>query len=175
LKRALPLIAAAVIAACLLSACGKSTKTVTETSANGQLTTQTVPSVHFAKTKLVLHLGLAFGAFHRYIYVPLRSGAFRSGATGRVRAFLKAAAAAAFIAHELRIAHEDALADERLRPLANKIAALLARVGGLGGPLKAGSLDTAGLLGAAGAVAALGSASSGAGAAVKEIPAAVGG
>jgi hypothetical protein len=174
-KRALPLIAAAVIAVCLLSACGNSTKTVTETTVNGQVTTQTVPNVHFAKTKFVLHLGLAFGAFHRYIYKPLRAGAFRAGATGRLRAFLKAAASVAFIVHELRIAREDALADEHLRPIANKVEALLGRVGGLGSSLKAGSLDAASLLGAAGAVSSLGAASGNAGAAVKELAPAIGG
>jgi len=36
------------------------------------------PHVHLAKTKFVLHAGLAFGAFHRYIYEPFRSGAFTS-------------------------------------------------------------------------------------------------
>jgi hypothetical protein len=173
-KRALPLIAAAMIAACLLSACGKSSKTVTETTANGQVTTQTVPRIHFAKTKFVLHTGLAFGAFHRYIYKPLRAGAFRSGATGRIRAFVKAAAAAAFIVHELKIAHEDALADDHLRPLARKVEALIASITGIRSHLKGSSVDTASLLGASSAIGSLGAASRGAGAAIKEIPVTVG-
>src|SRR4030088_2328381 len=79
--------------------CGSSTKTVSETAANGQVSSQTVPNVHFAKTKVVLHMGLAFGAFHRYIYKPLRAGAFKSGAAGRVKALLKAGAAALFAVH----------------------------------------------------------------------------
>ena len=56
--------------------CGSAMKTVSSTAANGQVTTQTVPNVHFAKTKFVLHAGLAFGAVHRYIYKPYRSGGF---------------------------------------------------------------------------------------------------
>jgi hypothetical protein len=68
-----------------LAGCGNATKTVSSTGPNGQATTQTVPNVHFAKTKFVLHAGLAFGAIHRYIYKPLRAGALRSGTPGRVK------------------------------------------------------------------------------------------
>jgi hypothetical protein len=66
-----------------LAIAGCGTKTVTSTGANGQVTSQTVPNVHFAKTKCLLHAGLAFGAIHRYIYKPLRAGALRSGARTR--------------------------------------------------------------------------------------------
>jgi hypothetical protein len=152
-----------------VSAAGCGTKTVTQTAANGAVTTKTVPNVHFAKTKFVLHVGLAFGAFHRYIYKPLKSGAFSSGAKGRVKAFLKAGAAALFAAHELKTAREDALSDDRLRPLAEKVEALLGRFTSLGSSLKSGSANPAELAGAAGAVSSLGAASSGVGAAIKEV------
>ncbi|MEV7908560.1 hypothetical protein AB0P04_43915, partial [Streptomyces anulatus] len=33
----------------------------------------------FAKIRFALHAGLALGAFHRYIYKPLRSGGFMAG------------------------------------------------------------------------------------------------
>jgi len=70
----------------------------------------------FAKTKFVLHAGLAFGAFHRYIYKPFRSGGFSSqNSTGkRLLAFGKAAAAGAFVVHEVRLAAEDAQANPTL-------------------------------------------------------------
>lgn len=58
----------------------------------------------FAKTKFVAHAALGFGAFHRYIYKPYRAGTFKSGAHGRLRAFIKAALAALFIKHEVRLA-----------------------------------------------------------------------
>ena len=80
-----------VVFAGSLAGCG--TKTVTQTGANGAVTTRTVPNVHFAKTKFVLHMGLAFGAFHRYVYKPWKSGSFSSGAKGRVKAILKAGTA----------------------------------------------------------------------------------
>jgi hypothetical protein len=156
-----------VVFAGSLAGCG--TKTVTQTGANGAVTTRTVPNVHFAKTKFVLHMGLAFGAFHRYVYKPWKSGSFSSGAKGRVKAILKAGTAALFAAHELKTARDDALSDDRLRPLAEKVEALLGRLTSLGSSLRSGSLNPAELLGAAGAVSSLGAASSGVGAAIKEV------
>jgi len=62
----------------------------------------------FAKTRFVLHAAEAFGVFHRYLYKPYRNGAFRKGASGRIRTFLKAGAAALFIKRQVRLATEDA-------------------------------------------------------------------
>jgi len=58
----------------------------------------------FAKTTFVAHAALGFGAFHRYIYKPYQAGAFRSGAPGRLAAFVKAGLAALFIKREVRLA-----------------------------------------------------------------------
>lgn len=80
----------------------------------------------FAKTKFVLHAGLAFGAFHRYLYKPFRAGTFRSGAHGRIFAFVKAGLAALFIKREVRLAYEDAKANPTLCKV---IAAPLQAVG----------------------------------------------
>lgn len=164
-----------LIGTLILAGCGSSTKTVSATGANGQVTTQKVPAIHFANTKFIFHTGLAFGAFHRYIYKPLRAGALRSGAPGRIKVLLKGAAAAVFIVHELRIAHDDALASNQLRPLANKVDGLLAKVGGLVHGLKTGSVNPSEITGASGAVDSLGSASSGLGAKIKELSSSVGG
>ncbi len=89
----------------------------------------TCPSANttpFAKTKFVAHAGLAFGAFHRYLYTPYRDGSFRSGQKGRVTAFAKGALAALFIKREIRLASEDVKANPTL---CNAIAAPLAEVG----------------------------------------------
>ena len=170
------LVAILLIATALGAAgCGNSTKTVSSTGSNGQVTTQTVPNVHFAKTKFLLHTGLAFGAFHRYIYKPLRAGALRRGAPGRVRVLLKGAAATIFIVHELRLAHDDALSSDLLRPLANKIDAAGSAIGRLAGGLKSGAVNPAEILSASGAVDALGGASRTLGAGVKDISSSVGG
>ncbi len=159
----------------IFAGCGSSTKTVSSTGSNGQVTTQTVPNVHFAKTKFLLHSGLAFGAFHRYIYKPLRSGALHKGAPGRVKVLLKGAAAAIFISHELRLAHDDALSSDLLRPLASKIDAARSTIGGLAAGLKSGSVNPAAIISASGAADALRSASSGLGAGIKDISSIVSG
>lgn len=156
----------------VLAGCG--TKTVSSTNANGHVSTQTVPNVHFAKTKFVLHMGLAFGAIHRYIYKPLRNGALRRGAPGRVKVLLKGAAAAVFAVHELRLAHDDALASNLLRPLANKVDSLGSKLSGLVSGLKSGSVNPATILSSSGAADALGSASSGLGVGIKDISSAIG-
>ena len=167
MSRVLALIAVLLVFAAGAAGCGS--KTITQTGANGAVTTKTVSNIHFAKTKFVLHLGLAFGAFHRYIYKPYQAGAFRSGAPGRVKAIVKAGSAALLAVHELKTAHEDALSDEHLRPLAEKVEQLLNRLTHLGGVFKGGSFDPAGVIGAAGAVSTLGAASGALGAVVKEV------
>ncbi len=156
-----------------VAGCGSATKTVSSTGANGQVTTQTVPKVHFAKTKFVLHAGLAFGAIHRYIYKPLRAGALHNGAPGRVKVLLKGAAAAIFAVHELRLAHNDALSSDLLRPLTNKVDGLSSKLTGLVGGLKNGSVNPAAIASAAGATDALGSASNGLGVGIKDISSAL--
>ena len=74
----------------------------------------------------MLHSGLAFGAFHRYVYKPYRAGTFSSGAHGRIKAFVKAGLAALFIKREVRLAYEDAKANPTLCKV---IAAPLQAVG----------------------------------------------
>jgi hypothetical protein len=125
--------------------------------------------VHFAKTKFVLHAGLAFGAFHRYIYKPFKQGAFRQGAHGRIKAFVKGAAAALFTYHEVKIALKDARSSKLLSKLVSPLTALQARFAGLRGKLKGGKLDPSGDIAAAnGEVESLRSQSSGLGAAIKD-------
>lgn len=158
-----------LVATLALAGCGNATKTVSSTGPNGQVTTQTVPNVHFAKTKFVLHAGLAFGAIHRYIYKPLRDGALRSGAPGRVKVLLKGAAAAVFAVHELRLAHKAALSSDLLRPLTNKVDGLSSKLTGLVGGLKNGSVSPAAILSATHATDVLGSASNGLGVGIKDI------
>lgn len=77
----------------------------------------------FAKTKFVLHSGLAFGAFHRWLYKPFKAGTFNKGADGRIKAFVKGGLAALFVKREIRLATEDvkaspALCKAMIKPLA---------------------------------------------------------
>lgn len=99
----------------LLAGCGDKTKTVTDTGSDGQATVKTVADVKAAKTKFVLHMGLAYGAFRRYIQKPYQSGAFKQGAPKRKRTIVKAGLAAAFAYHELKSARRAAESSDVLR------------------------------------------------------------
>ena len=69
----------------------------------------------FAKTKFVLHTGLAFGAFHRYLYKPYQAGSFTSGTTThKVLQATKAGVSALYIKREVRLAIIDVQANPAL-------------------------------------------------------------
>jgi hypothetical protein len=80
----------------------------------------------FAKTKFVLHSGLAFGAFHRYLWKPYKANTFQKGSKGRIGAFVKGGLAALFIKREVRLASEDVKANPTL---CKAIAAPLGQIG----------------------------------------------
>ncbi|MEU1731292.1 hypothetical protein [Streptosporangium sp. NPDC020145] len=88
----------------------------------------------FAKTRFALHAGLALGAFHRYIYKPLRAGGFKEGADKRKRTFVKAAIAGLFALHELKVAKRFAEANPALchavQSVTNSFAALTSKLKG---------------------------------------------
>ena len=142
---ALVCIVALAAATLVATGCGDETKTVTVPAADGQTTTRTVPDVKFAKTKFVLHTGLAIGAFKRWIYNPWRAGSFKAGADGRTKALVKAAVAGTFTVHELKSARNAALSDDRLRGLGDKMTAVIRRTENLLPGLKSGSLNTGNL------------------------------
>jgi len=107
--------------------------------ANGCPTSNTTP---FAKTKFVLHTGLAFGTFHRYIYKPYTNHQFSSGAHGRVLALVKAGATALFDKREIRLAVQDVKANPTLcRVLAAPLGQLSDSLTGLENKVKSGDLS----------------------------------
>jgi hypothetical protein len=108
MKRSVALIASLALLVFLAAGC-KSSATSAASSSPSAATTAVATScpskaTGFAKTKFIAHAGLGFGAFHRYIYKPYRAGTFRSGAHGRLTAFIKAGLAALFIKREIRLA-----------------------------------------------------------------------
>ncbi len=129
--------------------CGSSSKS-SSSSANGQspATSQSAPSsttapTHFAKTKFALHAGLAFGAFHRYIYKPFKQGAFSGGVLHHKAAVVKAALAAAFTYHEVKLALDDARSSRILSTLLSPLLALQTKLSSLRDGFKGGNLDPA--------------------------------
>ena len=99
------------------------------TAADAQAEDTSCPTTNttsFAKTKFVAHTGLAFGAFHRWLYKPMQAGTFKKGAKGRITAFVKGGLAALFIKREVRLA----LADAKANPtLCKTISAPLGKLG----------------------------------------------
>lgn len=125
--------------------------------------------IHFAKTKFVFHAGLAFGAFHRYLYKPLRAGAFSSPLSHKV-ALVKAALATAFIVHELKIAFADAQSSPTLSKLVSPITAVKDKLASMVAGFKSGHYDPAQINSAQSGVKSIGAQSAGAGAPVKDLP-----
>jgi hypothetical protein len=117
--------------------CGSSSS-ATSGAANGSTTATT----HFAKTKFVLHAGLAFGAFHRWIYKPAKAGDLSHPLAHKLTT-LKAALAAAFVYHELKLALADAQADPTLSKLVAPITGLQNKLHSLAGSVKSGGASAA--------------------------------
>ena len=97
-----------------------------------------VGSKHFAKTRFLAHGALAFGAFHRYVYRPLKEGGFSAGASKRIRTFLKAGLAGVFMVHEVKLMVTFAEADKTLCKMVPDIAAIQSSMSGLITKLKGG-------------------------------------
>ncbi len=103
-------VTSSVPAAGAAGAAGTSASAAT-TSAGGCPTSNTKS---FAKSKFVLHVGLAAGTFHRYLYKPFKAGTFHKGASGRISGLVKGGATALFDEHEIRQAITDVKANPTL-------------------------------------------------------------
>jgi hypothetical protein len=119
------------------SASANSSASVVATATPAACPTKNTES--FAKTKFVADVALAGGAFKRYIYSPAKAGKFKKGASGKVLALVKAAAAGAFTVNRLNAAKNAAQANPTLcKLLAAPIAKFSAAVSGLVGKAKGG-------------------------------------
>ncbi|MGI8573126.1 MAG: hypothetical protein ACR2L9_10955 [Solirubrobacteraceae bacterium] len=158
-----------VVFALAVAGCGSSSGSSSAGGAGASPATAPTQTVHFAKTKFVLHVGLAFGAFHRYIYKPLRAGVFAKPLSHKA-ALVKAALASAFIIHELKIAYTDAQSSPTLRKLLSPLTDLKAKATAMVAGLKAGHYDPTQVSAAQGDVASIASQAAGAGAQVRDLP-----
>jgi hypothetical protein len=138
------------IVACLVAllvafaaGCGSSSSSSSSSANGSQPATQSTSQTHLAKTKFALHAGLAFGAFHRYIYKPFKAGGFSGGLLHHKLATVKAALAAAFAYHEVRIALDDARSSKILSTLLSPLLALQTKLSSLRAGLHSGNVDPA--------------------------------
>jgi hypothetical protein len=172
------LVALLVLAAFVSAGCGSSSSSssASSTSSGSAASTQSAATstrstggVKLAKTKFVIHTGLAFGAFHRYIYKPFKAGTFTGGnLTHNKAAVVKAGLAGLFAYHELKIALKDAQANPTLSKLVAPITALQAKLHSVGSGLKSGNVDPSAIESSNGDVTNLSSAASAAGQKITE-------
>ncbi len=160
------LIAVLAVLGVALAGCGSSSSSSSSASAPAATGT-TTGHVKLAKTKFVLHLGLAFGAFHHWIYKPAKAGTLRHPFEHPLTA-AKAALAGAFVYHELKLALADAQADPTLSKLVAPITDLENKIHGLSGSVKSGGASAAQANGIDSTVSTIKSQSAGAGQPVTE-------
>lgn len=94
----------------------------------------------------MLHVGLAGFAFHHWIYGPFKAGQLHPLSHPFVVA--KAALAAAFVYHELKLAIADARSSKLLSALFAPVVALADKAKALGSSLHGGTPDASAINGA---------------------------
>lgn len=173
-RPALAVLVTLALALALFGAgCGSSSST---SSASSDAAAATTSTSHFAKTKFLLHAGLAFGAFHRYIYKPFKAGGFSGGLFHHKLATIKAALAAAFAYHEVRLALTDARSSKLLSTLLSPLLALQTKFHALVAELRQGNVNPSSILSANSLAGQASQASAQAGQSIKDlVPASVSG
>lgn len=106
-----------------------------------------------AKTRFVANAAIAAGAFKRYLYKPYQAGTFKSGASGRKKAIVKAGVASVVIVDQLRRAKNNVEANPTLcKVLKAPLTKLTATMSALVNKAKQGELDPSELTSAQGAL-----------------------
>jgi hypothetical protein len=154
-----------VIVALAAAGCGSSSSSsAAGASSSGSTSNSTTPNVGRLPTvKFVLHAGLAFGAFHRWIYKPFKAGAFSGGLFKHKLTVLKAGLAGLFVYHELKLAVKDAQASPKLAKLVAPVTALADKIKSIGSSVKSGKPDASSLSSANGDITSVSGLASAAG------------
>jgi len=141
----LVLIVAACLAAGGLAGCGSSSSSSSASSSGASSSsgaaTSTSSGIHLAKTKFLLHAGLGFGAFHRYIYKPFKAGDFSHPLSHKLT-LVKAGLAALYVKREIRLAAQDVHASPTLSKLFSPLTAVADQIGALTGKIKRGNVSS---------------------------------
>jgi hypothetical protein len=100
----------------------------------------------FDKTRFVIHLGVAYFAFHHWVLKPFNEGAFTTGSPqSRIVPIAKGGAALIFAYHEVKVA--DRIAKKSNSPLLQKLEGALTgletQFSTVGAKLKGGHFDPA--------------------------------
>jgi hypothetical protein len=100
------------------------------------------PASVLAVPKFIFHAGLAFGAFHHFIYLPYRAGKFTSGGIlSKLKTYIEATGAALFVYHETKLALADAQQNRALKLLVSPLTAVVGLFDAIVSKIKAHGLD----------------------------------
>lgn len=109
-----------------------------------------------AVPKFALHAGLAFGAFHHFIYVPFKAGKFTGGGFfSKAKTYVEGGLAALFVYHEVKLALADAQHNTALKLLVAPLTATVALFSNVLAKVKAHKLDATSISSAQAAVTTL--------------------
>jgi hypothetical protein len=122
-----------------------------------------------AVPKFIFHAGLAFGAFHHFIYLPFKAGKFTSGSfLSKLKNYVEAGAAALFVYHETKLALQDAQQNKALKLVVAPLTAAVALFNTIVAKVKAHKLDAATVASAQSGVTAIEDQAKGSGSSVSE-------
>ena len=161
------LVAILSVLALAAAGCGSSSSSPTSAAAPASASTSNTSTTKLAKTKFVLHAGLAFGAFHHWIYKPAKAGDLSHPLQHKLTT-VKAALAAAFVYHELKLALADAQADPTLSKLVAPVTALQNKFHDLAGSVKSGGVSASDVSGLDSSISSIKSQASAAGQTITE-------
>lgn len=109
-----------------------------------------------AVPKFIFHAGLAFGAFHHFIYLPFKAGKFTSGGfLSKLKTYVEAGAAALFVYHETKLALQDAQQNKLLKLVVAPLTAVVSLFNTIVSKVKGHNLDPATITSAESAVTSI--------------------
>jgi len=150
-----------------IAACGSSSSSSSPSAAATTNATVSSGTSSLATAKFALHAGLAFGAFHHWIYGPLKAGALKHPTSNKL-ALAKAGLASLFVYHELKLAAGNAKNSKLLAPLVAPLTAAGNKVDSLKGSITDGSVSESDLNGVNSQLGQIGSTASASGTPIKE-------
>jgi hypothetical protein len=132
----------------------------------------TPSSAFLDKTRFVLHLGVAYFAFHHWVVKPYQEGAFASGAPHRISSIVKGGVALFFAYHEVKVAEKIARTskDPLLQKLDGGLTNLETTFASTGQKFKSGDFNPADIVALTSAAGFVKGQASSEGVAIKDVP-----
>jgi hypothetical protein len=123
-----------------VTGCGSSSSSSSALSPSVSTASTSTGATHLAKTKFLIHAGLGFGAFHRWIYRPVKAGYLKHPFSHKL-ALIKAGLASLFVYHELKLAAQDVRSSKLLSALFSPLTAAADKVKSLKSSLTGGTTN----------------------------------